>query len=225
MNGRSALMPGRVCQPIPPQNSGEVDATTPIEITVVLLRRASLPAASKAAAISGAALAAQSGADPADIELVGTTVTQAGAQVIQRDPASWRVRISGTAPILEFLFGTTLQGAGITDPDGNTLDVRHRTGDLSVPAGPAGVVTGVLGLDDRPQARVRLRAAAAATRTSDTPLELARVFGIPAGADGTRQSLASIELGGGFAKADLGRLTPVEFEMIHHSTPQTATAA
>ena len=137
-------MPGSFRQSIPPQNCGGLDAATPIEITVVLLRRGSLPAACEAAAISGAALAAQSGADPAHIELVGTTVTQAGAQVIQRDPASWRVRISGTAPILEFLFGTTLQVAGITDPDGNTLDVRHRTGDLSVPAGLAEVVTGVL---------------------------------------------------------------------------------
>lgn len=80
--------------------------------------RASQPAASEAAAdaISGAALPAQFGADPADIELVGTTVTQAGAQVIQRDPASWRVRISGTAAILEALLGTTQQVAGITDP-------------------------------------------------------------------------------------------------------------
>ncbi len=86
--------------------------------------------------------------------------------------------------------------------------MRHRTGDLSVPAGLAEVVTGVLGLDDRSQARVRVRAAAAATRTSDTPLELARIYPIPAGADGTRQSLASIELGGGFAKADLATYFP-----------------
>lgn len=224
MNGRSALMPGSFRQSIPPQNSGGLDAATPIEITVVLLRQGSLPAASEAAAISGAALAAQSGADPADIELVSTTVTQAGAQVTQRDPASWRVRISGTAPILEFLFGTTLQVAGITDPDGNTLDERHRTGDLSVPAGLAEVVTGVLGLDDRSQARVRVRAAAAATRTSDTALELARVYAIPAAADGTRQSLASIELGGGFAKADLATYSP-SLGMSMSAALSTATAA
>ena len=204
MNDQNVSLPGSFRKPVPAaQIVGPVDAGTPIEVTLVLRRRAPLPDQAASGVIRGPDLAAQFGADPADVDLVSTTVTQAGARVIERDPASRRVRISGTAATLQALFGTTLQQARVTDADGHTLDVRHRTGDLSVPAALAGVVTAVLGLDDRPQARVRLQVAAAAAGTSYTPLDLAKIYAMPAGTDGTGQTLAIIELGGGFGPTDL----------------------
>ena len=204
MNDQNVSLPGSFRKPVPAaQIVGPVDAGTPIEVTLVLRRRAPLPDQAATGVISGPDLAAQFGADPADVDMVSTTVTQAGARVIERDPASRRVRISGTAAILQALFGTTLQQARVTDADGHTLDVRHRTGDLSVPAALAGVVTAVMGLDDRPQARVRLQVAAAAAGTSYTPLDLAKIYAMPAGTDGTGQTLAIIELGGGFGPTDL----------------------
>ena len=204
MNDQNVSLPGSYRKPVPAaQIVGPVDAGTPIEVTLVLRRRAPLPDQAATGVISGPDLAAQFGADPADVDMVSTTVTQAGARVIERDPASRRVRISGTAAILQALFGTTLQQARVTDADGHTLDVRHRTGDLSVPAALAGVVTAVMGLDDRPQARVRLQVAAAAAGTSYTPLDLAKIYAMPAGTDGTGQTLAIIELGGGFGPTDL----------------------
>ena len=204
MNGQNVSLPGSFREPIPAaQIVGPVDAETPIEVTLVLRRRAPLPDQAPTEVISGPDLAAQFGADPADVDVVSATVTQAGARVIEHDPASRRVRISGTAATLQALFGTTLQHARVTDTDGHTLDVRHRTGDLSLPAALAGVVTAVLGLDDRPQARVRLQVAAAAAGTSYTPLDLAKIYAMPTGTDGTGQSLAIIELGGGFGLTDL----------------------
>jgi len=183
MNDNHVSLPGSFREPLAAaQVLGPVAASTPIEVTLVLRRRAELPAEPAPGGIDSADLAAQFGADPADVDLVTRTVTEAGAKVIQSDPASRRVRISGTVGTLQALFGTTLQLARVTDPDGRSLDVRHRTGDLSVPAALAGVVTAVLGLDDRPQARAQLRvAAAAAAGTSYTPLDLAKFYRMPAG--------------------------------------------
>lgn len=61
----------------------------------------------------------------------------------------------------------------------------------------------ILGLDDRPQARANLVVAARAVMTSYTPPQLATIYRMPMGTDGTGQPLAIIELGGGFAPSDL----------------------
>jgi kumamolisin len=205
MNDNHVSVPGSFREPLAAaQVLGPVAASTPIEVTLVLRRRAELPAERTPGGIDSADLAARFGADPADVDLVTRTVTDAGAEVIQSDPASRRVRISGTAGTLQALFATTLQQARVTDPDGRGVDVRHRTGDLSVPAALAGVVTAVLGLDDRPQARAQVRvSAAAAAGTSYTPLDLAKIYRMPAATDGAGQTLAIIELGGGFGQGDL----------------------
>jgi kumamolisin len=65
-------------------------------------------------------------------------------------------------------------------------------------------VTAVLGLDDRPQARSRVRIARAqAVSVSYTPIDLGKVYRFPDGTDGSGQHIAIIELGGGFAQSDL----------------------
>ena len=154
MNNSHVPLPGSVREPLTAaQVLGPVAASTLIEVTLVVRRRAELPAQSAAGVLQGAEFAARFGADPADITLVTDAVTGAGVQVIQSDPASRRVRISGTAGTLQALFGTVLQRVRVTDPDGQSIEIRHRSGGLSVPAGLAGVVTAVLGLDDRPQTR------------------------------------------------------------------------
>jgi kumamolisin len=204
MNGDRISLPGSYREPLAARLAGPVAADTPIEITLVLRRRAELPAQVPTDGITSAELADKFGADPADVDLVTRTVAEAGANVIQTDPASRRVRVSATAATLQALFGATLQQAHITDPDGRSVVVRHRVGELSIPAVLAGVVTAVLGLDDRPQARTRLRVAAAATTArSYTPPDLAAIYRMPAGTDGTGQRLAIIELGGGFGTGDL----------------------
>jgi kumamolisin len=79
---------------------------------------------------------------------------------------------------------------------------RQRTGGLTVPDALEGVVTAVLGLDDRPQARALFRPAAAVD-TSFTPPELGRVYRFPEGTTGAGQTVAVIELGGGYTQEDL----------------------
>jgi kumamolisin len=75
---------------------------------------------------------------------------------------------------------------------------------LEIPAELEGIVTAVLGLDDRPQARAQFRAIpSSATGTSYTPPELAGIYNFPRGLDGAGQVVAIIELGGGFGQPDL----------------------
>ena len=113
------------------------------------------------------------------------------------------------------------------------VEHRYREGGLQIPAELNGIVLAVLGLDDRPQARAQFRrapaagaraiapgstgpasttpapggpppaAAPAAAPTSYTPPQVAGLYQFPAGTDGTGQTIAIIELGGGFGSSDL----------------------
>ncbi len=182
-----------------------LDPATVIEATIVLRRRAEPAAGAFAGPPLGRAdLAARYGADPADVDAVREAITAAGAEVLSADPATRLVRVRGTAAGLGALFGTTLQEAG--GPQETVADrhgTRRRGGELTLPAPLVGVVVGVLGLDDRPQAEARFRLARAeAAAASYTPPQLATAYRMPA-ADGAGQTIAIIELGGGFGQDDL----------------------
>jgi kumamolisin len=102
------------------------------------------------------------------------------------------------------IFGTSLDELTSRSPDGTAITHRHRTGGLHVPAALDGVIVAVLGLDDRPQARAQFRAIPlAAAAASYTPPQLGRIYNFPAGTDGTGQTVAILELGGGYGQQDL----------------------
>lgn len=183
---------------------GAVSGDEQIQVTVVLRRRADLPE-ELPGPIDRAELAQKYGADPADVAAVSAAVTAAGASVISTDVASRRVLVAGAASVLEQLFGTHL--AMVRAPDrvtGEEVHYRAREGELTLPAAASAAVMAVLGLDNRPQARARVRVAqAAAVSVSYSPLDLGRIYRFPAGTDGTGQTIAIIELGGGFGQPDL----------------------
>lgn len=187
--------------------AGDLDRDARISVTVVLRRQAELPAdvVTGSATLSRAELAERYGAGAEDITAVRSVAGQAGLSVDEVDAGSRRVRLSGTIAAFSELFGTSLTSVRSTRPGGgSTVEHRHRTGELSVPAELAGRVVAVLGLDDRPQSRAQSRIAAAAdVQTSYTPLQLGEVYAFPGGTDGTGQALAIIELGGGYQPADL----------------------
>jgi kumamolisin len=94
-----------------------------VEVTLVLRRRGEAPDPGRAPAAPAAPVAATDfaerfGADPADVELVTSTLTGLGAQVLQVDPASRRIRIAGSAELLSRIFGTSLEQVTSTGPDG-----------------------------------------------------------------------------------------------------------
>lgn len=182
-----------------PQFEGTADAFVPhlrAEATLVLRRRADLPDGATVA--STEELGDKYGADPADVSQAVDAAEDAGLTVLEVHPASRRIRVEGTAQQLQGLFGAELRSAVI---EGRTF--RVRSGSLYLPTELAEPVVAVLGLDNRPQARTRhLVAQASAQQTSYTPPQLAEIYAMP-DADGTGQTIAIIELGGGFGQQDL----------------------
>ncbi len=186
--------------------AGPLDTTARAEVTLVLRRRAELPdeVITGPGALTSDELADRYGADPADVALVIQTMEARGLEVTAVRPASRRIKVAGTLADLSSTFGTTLQQVTSTDPLGRPVTHRYREGPLYVPAALDGVVTAVLGLDTRPTARPHFRSSAAAAQgTSYYPNQVADIYQFPAGTTGGGQTIAVIELGGGFSTSDL----------------------
>jgi kumamolisin len=200
---RLAALPGSARAAVPDwaRAAQPVPADAEVEVTVVLRRRADPPTPGEAP-IPPEEFAARHGADPADIDLVTAEANRFGAQVVDVLPAARHVRLRGSAEVLSRMFGTSLTEVTRPAPGGGEITHRYRQGELSVPASWAGVVTAVLGLDDRPQARPRI-AHPRAVSTSYTPPQLGQVYRFPPHTDGAGQTIAIVELGGGFDRHDL----------------------
>jgi kumamolisin len=148
------------------------------------------------------------GADPADLEKIkkfaqefNLKVHETGTELARRT-----VLVSGTVSNLQKAFHVELKE--YSNPKGN---FRGRIGSISVPADYSDIITGVFGLDNRPQAQPHFRRFPQPDKhkpkshTSDTsydPNEVAQIYDYPAG-DGTGQCIGLIELGGGFQLDDI----------------------
>jgi kumamolisin len=179
------------------------------EITVVLRRRAEIPEEIVAGptVLSHDELAGQYGADPADVDLVRRELGSRRLEVTAVHPVTRRVKVAGTLGDLSSAFGTTLRQVSSPGPGGRgRVTHRYREGPLFLPPALDGVVIAVLGLDTRPQAQPHFRTqsdAAAAQGTSYAPNQVAGIYDFPAGTTGAGQTVAVIELGGGFTTSDL----------------------
>ena len=201
-----------------------LDDSQVITVTVLLRRRAEVPAelVEGPQTISTSELGERYGADPADAQLVSEVLGSYGLTVTETHLASRRMMVSGTIAAMQAAFGTTLSAVTSPHPDGSgDVQHRYRTGSLSVPAQLSGIITAVLGLDDRPQARPQFRrgpsfgsratqdqedgqgAVPAASGGPLTAPQVASFYQFPAGTDGTGQTVAIIELGGGYTASDL----------------------
>ena len=203
------LLPGSERGALPgAEPTGTVDASERIEVTLVTRRRAELrrDASGAPVRLSRAELEQRHGTDPADLDLVASTLARFGLEVTSRDPGSRRVTGAGPASAMTAAFGAELSLVSSPAPGGRQVTHRYREGALRIPAELDGIVVAVLGLDNRPQARSQARFAdhaAAAAGTSYTPPQVAEIYQFPAGTDGTGQTLGIIELGGGFSATDL----------------------
>jgi len=236
---KNVTLPGSDRRPLPGAKVvGAVDPEQRIEITLQVRRKpgsnldaavnkiASQPLAQREY-MTRADLAAQSGADPADIAKIDTFAHDHGLSVTQADAARRTVRLSGTIEDLSSAFGVKLQRY-----KAGNISYRGRTGTISVPADLVDVVERVLGLDDRPVVRPHFRRlvnTGGAGRAKNgvkggkkkpkqqsisySPVQVAEIYDFPSGLDGTGQTIALIELndvdsngtatGTGYAASDL----------------------
>jgi kumamolisin len=192
--------------------AGQLDTSERAELTLVLRRQAEIPAeiVEGPTVLTHDQLRDQYGADPADVDLVRQTLGALGLEVTEVHASTRRVKVAGTISALSSAFGVTLQQVSSPDPKtGEDVMHRYREGPLFVPAALDGVVLAVLGLDTRPQARPHFRTrgaaphAAAAAGSTYPPNQVADIYKFPAGTTGAGQTVAVIELGGGFSTSDL----------------------
>ncbi len=150
---------------------------------------------------------AEYGADPKDLDAVAAFAAEHGLQVVERSIPRRTLVLSGTVAQMQTAFGVEL---GQYEHPGGTY--RGREGEIALPATMAGLVEGVFGLDDRPQADPRFRLSARPVRHAHPhagggaflPTQLARIYDFPSKApDGKGECIAIIELGGGYRPADL----------------------
>jgi kumamolisin len=180
------------------------------------------------------------GGDPADLEKIkkfaqefNLKVHETGTELARRT-----VLVSGTVSNLQKAFHVELKE--YSHPKGN---FRGRIGAISVPSDYAEIITGVFGLDNRPQAEPHFRRAPVPdkhkkkTHTSNTsydPNEVAQIYDYPTG-DGTGQCIGLIELGGGFQLDDIStyfsglKITPPQVISVSvdggTNSPTTADSA
>ncbi len=192
-------------------NVAPMDTSERAEVTLVLRRRAELPEeiVTGPTVLTSDELAERYGADPADVDLVQRELTSRGLEITAVHPGSRRVKVAGTLGDLSSAFGTTLRQVSSPDPRGwGRVTHRYREGPLYIPAALDGAVVAVLGLDTRPQAKPHFRArgsaagAAAAAGTWYLPNQVAEIYNFPVGITGAGQTIAVIELGGGFTTGD-----------------------
>jgi kumamolisin len=179
---------------------GDADPDATVYVTVVLRRRDEVPGSS---------------ANEADADAVAAFANRFGLDVVSVSLPARAIGLRGSVAACNVAFGVSL-GAYATD----RFSYRGRQNSVYVPEELDGVIVAVLGLDSRPQANAHFRVApsrpgapapsqpgvvapAAARGGGMAPQKIAQLYGFPTDVDGTGQTVAVIELGGGFRQEDL----------------------
>jgi kumamolisin len=187
---------------------GPTDPHQLIEISLILKHRHPLPMPeNEGKSLNHADFAKTFGADPAQVDKIRHFAREHNLQMLERGDEVLRrtITLAGTATAMEKAFSVELNE--YEHEDGS---YRGHTGAIQMPEEYASLVSGVFGLDNRPVAKPHFRYRAASrsfgTRVSNvsyTPPQVAKLYGFPADANGTGQTIGLIELGGGYRPSDV----------------------
>jgi kumamolisin len=215
------VLPGSEKAPLEAAGEKPAPHSKRIVVSVVVRRKAPLLVANRLGKIrlTRSQYRQKHGADPVSVGLVRKFAKQFRLKVEPDTPGPERrtVKLSGTIADMQKAFGTALMHKTI---DGTVYRIRE--GSIDLPSELIGHVDAVLGLDNRPQAHPHFRVKGqkgdtaarkakgkgfakphAAADTSYTPLQIAQLYGFPAGATASDQTIAIVELGGGYRTADI----------------------
>ena len=204
-HARYVTLPGSDKEPLAGARSvGPVPPDESVQVTVLLRPRA-IPAGAPSPVMPGR-YEELYGARPEDVAAVEAFAARQGLVVSDQSLARRTVTLTGPAAALGRAFRVELS-QGVT---GDGLAYRARAGAISVPLPLARVVEGVFGLDDRPQASPHFRlgerpSTRAGAPAGFLPTEVAALYRFPTEVDGSGQTVAIIELGGGYRRRDLDR--------------------
>lgn len=201
-------VPGSHREPLPgAKYVSAVKDEDEIKVTLVLRRQGGEPTIPHAGQLGSAFRGREHygevhGANPKDIAAVESFAHASGLTVIETHGASRRVVLAGTAQRMQEAFEVKL---GIYEVPRRGLKYRGREGSICVPEALHPAVIAVLGLDNRPIAKPHFRRhkKTAAPPTSFSPIQIAELYDFPAGLTGAGETIAIIELGGGYQANDL----------------------
>src|SRR5690348_1178423 len=226
--------------------NGEVVGEVPgaeFQVTVTVRRRNELPSIEEQCKqkpgdrtyMTREEHAEKHGADPDDIAKVEEFAKENGLRVTNSNASQRTVTLGGTADAYGKAFGVELKMYKSGD-----VVYRGREGDILIPENLQGIITSVTGLDNRPFAKPHYRirrgkaysttapgatahstAAAASIPAGFTPPQLAALYNFPKNLDGTGQTIAILELGGGFHPQELTKY----FTNLGIANPPSVTAA
>ena len=168
-----------------------------LQITCILRRKDDAPT-SPAGRTSHQQFERIHGADPADVEAVECFANEHGFCVVRIDHAARAITLAGKYSAFAEVFGADVDIRRIGD---HTF--RSRQGSLWLQHSLKGRVVAVFGFDQRPVAATRHRVLPHTEQSiAYTPLQVARAYSFPNN-KGANQTIALIELGGGFSSSDL----------------------
>jgi kumamolisin len=182
-----------------PKNSefaGEPCITDKVKVTCVL-RRANAAPEYPGMPLTHQELAANHGATMQDIQVVEQFAASHHFTVESVNPAARLVAFSGPLAEMARAFGVTLELRTI-----NGQVIRTRQGSIHLPPELQDVVQAVLGFDLRPAASTNHHVLNHAGQVSYMPSQVAQAYNFPAN-KGANQTIALIELGGGYNDSDL----------------------
>jgi kumamolisin len=203
-----------------PRYLGPHNADDTMEVTVVLRRRGAQPEPARwpaKAAQSRTSFGERFGADSADVERMRHFAQAHDLQETDCQLHRRSMRLRGSASSLQKAFGVELGRYEMADG-------RQFTGcmDALQPSQTLGPhVIAVLGLDQRPIAKAHFRLARQQPSQSFTPLQVGQLYQYPDGTDGSGQTIALIELGGGYQSDDLSTY----FSSLGLKTPSVVDVA
>lgn len=199
---------------IPPgNNTGNTLLNEVIEVTVMLRRKISINnyvkgiGKGKQKPISREEYNRRFGASAEDVQLVREFAQYHDLTVIQTSLPKRTVILKGTVQQFSGAFGVYL--ANFVPVSG--ISYRGRSGTIKIPESLKDCITGVFGLDDRPQARPMFRMLhkeghvimPQAAAVSYNPDAVAKAYKYPTDVTGAGQCIALIELGGGYRNTDM----------------------
>ncbi len=199
-------LPGSQRQAPPPEAQvvGPLKPDEPIEVSIALHPRQKIDeqeiydrAVAGLPPLSYDVVAAKFSASPADVEQVKSFALSQGLVVDEQKTSAENrvVVVRGTADSIAAAFGTQLQRYAYKN-----TSFRGRTGPLYIPRELDGVISGIFGIDDRPQMHT---SAVRSMAASHSVSQVAGFYNFPTTGNGAGQCVAIIELGGGYQVSDL----------------------
>lgn len=205
----------------PPPNARHIGPTDPnrtVTVSVIVRRRTPLDLQ----ALGGRHLFREEfnrlhAADPADFETLRAFAHRHGLTVDEQASSLSRrtLVLRGSTRAMQQAFQVELHDYSAPQPRGRARATFHSfTGHISVPESCAPIVDAVLGLDNRPIAKPHFRrlldrkrkpkaASAAPQPAAFNPPQVAQLYSYPTGVTGSGETIAILELGGGYNASDL----------------------